>query len=167
MSTDWNDFWSKKAEADANGVAAGAPQFDKDFQNDDWRSREDWKPSAGSAAGTSFGARGVESCWIIPKAAATGDESHTIEVFQESFTLRPADIIFLGCLFCLCAAITFKNYWFRYRPAPKKTKTIQLVNQAAAATSHRRSSSGMQLVINLEDSQKISFYHADHCGIKR
>lgn len=166
MSTDWNDFFTKKAEADADGVAAGAPRFDKAFQNDDRRSREDWKPSAGSAAGTSFGARGVESCWIVPKAAATGDENHTIEVFQESFTLRPTDMIFLAFLFCLCAAITFKNYWFRYGP-PKKTKTIELVRQAAAATPHRRASSGTQLVLNLEDSQKISFYHADHCGIKR
>ena len=102
----------------------------------------------------------MEACWIIPKFNII-NQNQTVEVYQEQFLMtREYIIVWIACVF-FCFVFSLRNYYCKYRADPPKVRTIQLTSSKA------EDSRELQLVVNFEDSQKMSFYHADKCGIKR
>ena len=84
-----------------------------------------------------------------------------VEIYQEKFLMTRNYIIAWIAIVLLCFVLTLRNYYSKYRADPPKVRTIQL-------TSNKEDNSQeLQMVVNFEDSQKMSFYHADRCGIKR
>jgi len=127
------------------------------FSFEEW-SETNFVKEANEADG--FGIRGAEVCWVIPKWNSMNMEQ-TAEVYQERFVLSQLYIMIWIGLVLLCTILTVKNYFSRYRAEPAKVQTIQLTS---TKSDYQRE---VQMLMNLEDTQKLSFYHADRCGIKR